>query len=305
MEIYDTVIIGGGPAGLTAALYTARKELRTVIVSNDIGGQILLTNKIENYPGLPSVSGFELADKMENQVKQYPVEFITAGIRSVEIQKDGIFLLHRDDDKNLLAKTCIVTSGKHSRQLGIPGESEFTGRGVSYCATCDGPFYRNKVTAIVGGGDSAVQSALELARISSQVYLLVRSRIRASEIVARKLAEYQNIKVLRGVSPVRIKGEEKISAVVIRDKNGTEKELAIDGLFVEIGGIPNNSFLPDSLKKNELGEIITDKEGKTSIPGFFAAGDVTDSRDKQIIIAAGEGAAAALSAHEYLLRKEK
>lgn len=300
----DVLIIGGGPAGLNAALYAARKELTVQLVSTDIGGQMLLTGDIENYLGLPHVSGFELADKMEAHVKDYPVEFIMAGVKSLERTEEGIFKLHLDDGKVLEGKTCIITAGKRSRTLDIPGELEYTGRGVSYCATCDGPFYRKKDVAIVGGGDSAVQAAIELAKLCPTVYLVVRSRIRAQEVLVRRMEALDNVKVLLGYTPEEIKGEKKVTALVVKNKvDGSLTELSVSGTFVEAGGIPNISYLPEEVTCNDKGEIVTDKEGNTNMPGLFAAGDVTDCKNKQIIIAAGEGAAAALAAHEYLLRK--
>ena len=301
----DVLIIGGGPAGLNAALYAARKELSVQVVSMDIGGQMLLTGDIENYLGLPHVTGFELADKMEAHVKEYGVEFVTAGVKSLERTEDGYFRLALDDGKSLEGKTCIVTAGKRSRTLGIPGEMEYTGRGVSYCATCDGPFYRKKVTAIVGGGDSAVQAAMELAKLCPKVYLVVRSRIRAQEVLVRRMKTFENIEVLLGYTPERVEGEKKVTGLVVKHTaDGSLQTLEVSGVFVEAGGIPNNGYLPEEVKVNGLGEIITDKEGKTNVPGLFAAGDVTDCPNKQIIIAAGEGAAAALAAHDYLLKQE-
>lgn len=301
----DVLIIGGGPAGLCAALYAARKDLAVQVISSDIGGQMLLTGEIENYLGLPHVSGFELADKMEAHVKEYGVDFITAGVKALEKREDGYFRLLLDDGKTVEGKTCIITAGKRSRTLGIPGEMEYTGRGVSYCATCDGPFYRKKTTAVVGGGDSAVQAAMELAKLCTKVYLVVRSRIRAQEMLVRRMQTFDNIEILLGYTPEVISGEKKVTGLTVKNKaEDTLREISVDGVFVEAGGIPNNGYLPDSVKTNALGEILTDKDGCTSVPGLFAAGDVTDCKNKQIIIAAGEGAAAALAAHDYLLTQE-
>lgn len=303
MDMVDVLVIGAGPAGLNAALYAARKELSVKVVTTDMGGQMLLTNEIENYLGFPSISGFELADKMEAHVKQYPVEFVYAGVKSLVKEADGTFTAHLDDGSELRGKTCIVTAGKHSRTLDIPGEKEYTGRGVSYCATCDAPFYRKKTVAVVGGGDSAVQAAIELSKLCPTVYLLVRSRIRAQEILVKRMKELDHVKVYMGYTPEVVKGEKKVNALIIKNKaDGSMEELTVDGIFVEAGGIPNNSFLPSEVKVNSLGEIMTNKDGETNVEGLFAAGDVTDCRNKQVIIAAGEGAAAALAAHEYLLR---
>ena len=303
--MYDTIVIGGGPAGLTAALYTVRKEMKTILVSPDIGGQMLLTNEIENYPGFESVAGYELADKMEAQVRKYPVTIEYASVEKFRKGKDGTFTVSLDDGQELHGRTLIVTAGKRNRTLDIDGEARLTGRGVSYCATCDAPFYRNKVTAVVGGGDSAVQAAMELAAIGTKVYLLVRSRIRASEILVNRLNKLPNVEVMIGYSPVRITGDKKVDGVDIRNNSsGEESHIEVDGLFVEAGGIPNNAYLPEEVAVNGKGEILTDKDGLTNVPGLFAAGDVTDREAKQGVIAAGEGAAAALSAHAFLLRNE-
>lgn len=304
MKEYDVIIIGGGPAGMNAAMYAARKELRAAVITTDFGGQILLTSEIENYLGFPSISGFELSDKMEAHVRQYPVDFETAQVERLERLEDGSFAAHLDDGQEYRGKACIVTAGKRSRTLDIPGEASFTGRGVSYCATCDGPFYRNKTVAVVGGGDSAVQAAIELAAICPKVYLVVRSRIRAQEILIKRMKEHENIEVLLGYAPEAIEGTKKVESVLVKNReSGEERTLAVDGCFVEAGGIPNSGFLPAETALNRAGEIVTDKSGRTNVPGLFAAGDVTDNPYKQVIIAAGEGAAAALVAHEYLLTR--
>lgn len=304
MKEYDVIIIGGGPAGMNAAMYAARKELRAAVITTDFGGQILLTSEIENYLGFPSISGFELSDKMEAHVRQYPVDFETAQVERLERLEDGSFAAHLDDGQEYRGKACIVTAGKRSRTLDIPGEASFTGRGVSYCATCDGPFYRNKTVAVVGGGDSAVQAAIELAAICPKVYLVVRSRIRAQEILIKRMKEHENIEVLLGYAPEAIEGTKKVESVLVKNRESGEKwTLAVDGCFVEAGGIPNSGFLPAETALNRAGEIVTDKSGRTNVPGLFAAGDVTDNPYKQVIIAAGEGAAAALAAHEYLLTR--
>lgn len=301
----DVIVIGAGPAGLNAAIYAVRKELSVTVISSDVGGQMLLTTDIENYLGLPEVTGFELTDKMEAHAKNYPIEMKMAAVKAVA-KKEDHFEVTLDDDSILEARSVIVTTGSRRRTLDIPGEAKFTGRGVSYCSTCDGPFYRNKVTAVVGGGDSAVQGALELAALCPTVYLVVRSRIRADEILVKRLSEARNVEVLLGYTPERVEGDKKVTSLVVKNKeDGSERELTVDGVFVEAGGIANTSFLPEELEKNNIGEIVTDKECKTNIPGLFAAGDSTNNKFKQIIIAAGEGAVAALAAHEYLLRGGK
>lgn len=304
MKTYDVMIIGGGPAGMNAALYAARKDLRTILITTDLGGQILLTSEIENYLGFTSVSGFDLADRMEAHMRQYSVDLETAQVESLSVQTDGIFVAHLDDGQDIAGQACIITAGKRSRTLNIPGEAEFTGRGVSYCVTCDGPFYKGKMVAVVGGGDSAVQAAMEMAKLCPKVYLLVRSRIRAQEILVKRMKECANIEILLGCIPVRINGTKKVESIeVICTASGEGKTLVVDGCFIEAGGIPNSGFLPEAVVRNGVGEIVTDKKGCTNVAGLFAAGDVADGPYKQVIIAAGEGAAAALAAHEYLLMK--
>lgn len=303
MKEYDVLVIGAGPAGLAAAMYTARKELSTALVSPDVGGQILLTGEIENYPGFASVMSFDLADRMEEQVRRYPVVFETASVETLQ-EAAGGFSAKADDGEEIRARAVIVTAGRRPRTLGIPGETELTGRGVSYCATCDGPLYRGKTAVVVGGGDSAVQAATELSDICAKVFLLVRSRLTAQEILRNRMRRRGNVEVLLGVSPIQFSGDGHLSSVLVKvSETGETKEIAADGCFIEIGGLPNTGFLPANLKRNEAGEIVTDRRGATNVPGLFAAGDVTDNPYKQIVIAAGEGATAALSAHDYLLRQ--
>ena len=303
MKEYDVLVIGAGPAGLAAAMYTVRKELSTALVSPDVGGQILLTGEIENYPGFASVMSFDLVDRMEAQVRRYPVVFETASVETLA-EAAGGFLAKTDDGEEIRARAVIVTAGRRPRTLGIPGETELTGRGVSYCATCDGPLYRGKTAVVVGGGDSAVQAATELSDICSKVFLLVRSRLTAQEILQNRMRRRDNVEVILGVSPMQFSGEGHLSSVLVKfSETGETKEIAADGCFIEVGGLPNTGFLPQNLEQNSAGEIVTDRSGATNVPGLFAAGDVTDNPYKQIVIAAGEGATAALSAHEYLLRQ--
>lgn len=303
MKEYDVLVIGAGPAGLAAAMYTARKELSTVLVSPDVGGQILLTGEIENYPGFASVMSFDLVDRMEAQVRRYPVVFETASVETLA-EAAGGFSAKTDDGEEIRARAVIVTAGRRPRTLGISGEKELTGRGVSYCATCDGPLYRGKTAVVVGGGDSAVQAATELSDICTKVFLLVRSRLTAQEILQNRMRRRDNVEVILGVLPMQFSGDGHLSSVLVKFlETGETKEIAADGCFIEIGGLPNTSFLPQNLEQNVAGEIVTDRSGATNVPGLFAAGDVTDNPYKQIVIAAGEGATAALSAHEYLLRQ--
>ena len=303
MKQCDVLVIGAGPAGVTAAMYAARKELTTMLASPDVGGQILLTGEIENYPGFASVMSFDLVDRMEEQVRRYPVIFETATVETLS-ESDGGFSAVLDDGQEIRARAVIVTAGRRPRMLGIPGEAELTGRGISYCATCDGPLYRGKSVVVVGGGDSAVQAATELSDLCTKVVLLVRNRLTAQEILQNRMRRRGNIEIFSGVSPIRFSGNGHLSSVLVSfAETGETREFAADGCFIEIGGLPNTGFLPQNLLQNAAGEIVTDRCGATNVPGIFAAGDVTDNPYKQIVIAAGDGATAALSAHAYLLRQ--
>lgn len=304
MKHFDVLVIGAGPAGLTAAMYVARKELSVMLVSPDIGGQILLTGDIENVPGFGGIMSFDLADRLEAQVRKYPVVFEMAEVKSLVKSETG-FCVELDDGQTVSAASVIVTAGRRPRTLGVPGEKELTGHGVSYCATCDGPLYRGKNVAVVGGGDSAIQAAIEMSDLATQVYLLVRSNITAQEILQKRLASRSNVEILLGFSPTAMRGDDRLSGMTVKNaKTGETRDIFVEGCFIEAGSVPNNGFLPETLSLNGYGEIVTERGGATNIPGLFAAGDVTDTPYKQIVIAAGEGAAAALSASNYLLRKE-
>ena len=262
MDMTDVLIIGAGPAGLNAALYAARKELTVTVVAKDIGGQMLLTSEIENYLGIPSISGFELADRMEKQVRQYPVDIVYAGVKSLTKDGDGYFTAHLDDGKELRGKTCIVTAGKHSRTLGIPGEKEYTGRGVSYCATCDAMFYRKKTVAIVGGGDSAVQAAIEMAKLCPKVYLVVRSRIRAQEILVKRMNALDNVAL-----PLDLRGE----------KNSRERAAEF---LNQVGLAHRHDHLPSELSGGEQQRVALAR-AFANRPAYLFADEPTGNLDGQ------------------------
>ena len=298
---YDVLVIGGGPAGLSAALNVRARGRSVLVVSNPLEENPLWrAEKVDNHLGMPALSGAELLKEFRRHAEEAGAAFLEGKVLNTVRMDDIWYVGIGSDMENAGA---LVLAGGVARGKKYPGEAEFLGRGVSYCATCDGPFYRKKTVAIVGGGDSAVQAAIELAKLCPTVYLLVRSRIRAQEILVKRMKELENVKVYMGYTPEEVKGDKKVQGLVIKNKaDGKTEELSVDGVFVEAGGIPNNSYLPSDVKVNSLGEIMTNKEGETNVDGLFAAGDVTDCRNKQVIIAAGEGAAAALAAHEYLLR---
>lgn len=299
--MYDLIIIGGGPAGLTSAVYAARKKMETLLLTKELGGQLMWTKEIENYMGYQFISGPELMGKFEEQVKRFAVKTQYEEVTRVAVQDDGTFIV-KTEEGEYPSKTVILAPGKRSRLLGVPGESEFAGRGVSYCATCDGPLFADKIVAVVGGGDSAVQAAIELSHFSPTVYLVTRSNYRACPIIVDKMNATGNIIQLKGYVSEGIYGNDVVEKLTIRNSNSREvQDLAVQGVFVEIGLQPNSEFLTGLVSINEYNEIIIDSRTRTNIPGLFAAGDVTNGPDKQIVIAAGEGAKAALMAYEYLL----
>ncbi len=303
-ELFDVVIIGGGPAGLTAAVYASRKNLRTAIVTDELGGQPLTTSGIENYMGFQYVTGAELMAKFEAQTSQYPVEVII-GEKAARLEaQDGLNKVITRGGRVLRGRAVIVASGKRSRLLNIPGEARYSGHGVSYCSTCDGPAFAGKPVMVVGGGNSALQAALELAAISPSVQLVSLTKLTGDEILSNKVLAQDSICKHILWQPVEIKGDSKgVKSVVIASADGKDRrELDVSGVFVEIGLFPNSGFAVDLLRLNGDGEIIVDCECRTGVKGVFAAGDVTQVRDKQIVVAAGEGAKAALSAYEYLIK---
>lgn len=299
--MYDTIIIGAGPAGLTAAIYTGRKKLKTLVISLNIGGQCNWTSSIENYPGVEAMPGYELMNHFENQAKKSGVEFIDGKV--VKIEKKCKFFLIKTEEKDFEAKTLILTIGRVPRSLNVPGEDEFMGKGVHTCTTCDAPLYGGKTVAMIGGGNSALDGTLELSHIGvDKVYLIHRrNEFRADETIIEKIKKDKKIEILTPYEPVEIKGQKFVESFVIKNtENSQTKEIRVDGIFVEIGSVVDTGPIKDLVKINERNEIIIDANGGTSQPGVFAAGDATSVKYKQVIIAAGDGAKAALEAYTYL-----
>lgn len=303
-ETYDVLIVGAGPAGLTAGVYCARKMLTTAIISENIGGQALESWAIENYMGYRMVTGDDLMKKFEEQARSVNIRLEldrVAGIRRL----DGLFELTTVSGMKHRARTVILSQGKRPRKLDVLGEDRFIGRGISICSTCDGPLFKGKKVAVIGGGNSALQTAIEMSGIAASVNLIVRSTIRADETYTKMLQEKQNLTVHEHTQVTALAGEQYLTGITIRDGKGNEQKIDLDGVFVDIGWIPNTDFLDGFVRLNEGKEIVTDQNCHTSVPGVFAAGDVTSVKSKQIIIAAGEGAKAALEAHEYVMRNRK
>ncbi|WP_371381720.1 NAD(P)/FAD-dependent oxidoreductase [Sporomusa aerivorans] len=298
------IIIGGGPAGMTAAVYAARKRMNALIITKEFGGQPMWTMDIENYMGYQFVTGPELMEKFDEQVRKFPIEIKYEEVTGLEAKADGTFTVICADGQ-YQAKVVIIASGKRPRRLKVPGEVEFTGRGVSYCATCDGPLFAGKAVAVIGGGNSALQAAIEVSAFAAKVYLISLHGYKADPIVIEKLNELERPVIeLMGYTTKEIKGSQAVEKLVAANNaTGELSELEVQGIFVEIGLEPNSEYCKGLLDFNEYREVVTDCRTRTGLPGLFAAGDVTNGPDKQIVIAAGDGAKAALVAYEYLLHK--
>jgi alkyl hydroperoxide reductase subunit F len=301
--MYDLMIIGGGPAGMTAAVYAARKKLSTLLISQDLGGQPNVTAGIENYMGYQFIEGPELMEKFEKQVKQFPVDMkIGQGVSNLSQISQG-FEVRIGGDETYEAKTAIVATGKRSRLLNVPGEEKLRGKGITYCAVCDGPLFGGMKVAVIGGGNSALEAAIDMVRIADHTYLISLTPLTGDLILIDKLEKANNLMKFLEHEVLEIEGENFVEGIRIRDlKTRQERELDVGGVFVEIGLIPNSEFVKGVVTLNHLGEIEVNCANETSVPGLFAAGDVTSVPEKQIVIAAGEGAKATLQAYSYLQR---
>ena len=303
MELYDLVIVGAGPAGITAYLYAKRSLLEVVLVDKiGIGGQLLLIDFIENYPGFPEgITGFELADLFRRHIETLGLNFKQGEVKKLE-KRDNLFNLYLDNNEILTSKTVLLSIGASPRKLNIPGEKEFTGRGVSYCATCDGPFFKDKIIAVVGGGDTALQEAISLTKFAKKIYLIHRrNTFRATKILQERVFKEEKIEILWNTIVTQIKGKDQVEEIEIFNKEREEKTiLKVSGIFIFIGYEPNTDWLKGVVELDEEGFIITDGEMRTSLPGVWAAGDCRSKIGKQIVIACGEGAVAVISIENYL-----
>ena len=301
--MHELIIVGGGPAGMTAAVYAARKRIDTLLLAKDIGGQVITTTGIENYMGYHFIEGPELIDKFEEQVKQFPLEQkIGEGVVALSPQ-DGGFEVRTDGGESYQSKAVIIATGKRPRPLNVPGEEKLRGRGVTYCAICDGPLFAGQKVAIIGGGNSALEAADDMVKIAEHVYLVSLTPLTGDQILIDRVKDAPNLTAFLEHEVVAIEGTSRAEAIAIRDlKSGEEKRLEAGGVFIEIGLIPNSELASGIARLNKLGEIEINCATETGIPGLFAAGDVTNVPEKQIVVAAGEGAKAALQAHKYLQR---
>lgn len=302
-ELFDVAIIGAGPAGMTAAIYAARAELKTLLIErNSIGGgQILNTYEVDNYPGLPGISGYDLGTKMSEHVDKFSVTRLEAEVESLNLR--GSEKIIRTDEGDYRAKTLVITSGNSPKRLNVPGEEELAGMGVSYCATCDGAFFKNRVAVVVGGGDVAVEDAIFLARGCSKVYLIHRrDSLRAAKSLQTALLSLDNVRVIWDSVVDSINGTESVESISVRNvKTDSVSELPADGIFIAVGTTPNSDFYKNcEVAKDENGYIIAGEDCKTDIPGVFAAGDVRTKRLRQVSTAVGDGANAITSVSEFL-----
>ncbi len=303
-KVYDVIIVGAGPAGMSAAIYAVRKNLSTLIIAGDIGGQLGTTYEVGNYPGFDLISGPDLVQRFSEHVDQYGVErLIGEKVTGIRLQ-DNCKILTTASGRELMGRSVIVASGAHKRRLNIPGEKELAGRGVVYCSTCDGPLFKDLRIAVIGGGNSALEAAIEMNGLAEYVYLISRGDWTGDAILQDKVNAAQNVEVLKFHEPTEIHGTESVSGMTIKDlSSGKLHTMDVQGVFVEIGIFPNTDFILELVETNATGEIKIDAHGHTGVRGIFAAGDATDGHDKQIVIAAGAGANAALGAFEYLITR--
>ena len=303
MTEVELIIVGGGPAGLTSAIYSARALIDTLVIEKMLpGGQPVLTTFIENYPGFPEgISGPELAERLESQAGKFGAKIITSRpVLNISRKEEGFEV--KTEMESFLGKAVIVATGTSPRKLNVPGEEEFTGRGVSYCAVCDGAFYRDRVVAVVGGGDSAMDESIYLTRFANKVFVIHRrNQLRAEKILQERAFSNPKISFIWDTVVQSIEGDRKVELLKLKNvKTGEISELKVNGIFIYIGSTPNSSMVKDLVELDKNGFIITDNCMKTSVPGLFAAGDVRNTNFRQLATAIGDGAIAANSAERYL-----
>lgn len=299
-RVYDLIIIGAGPAGITASIYAARKKMAFAVIATNIGGQVSLSSKIENYTGFQYITGEELAAKFHEHLERYKFELKMEEAQKVE--REGNLFKIRTDTSTYLSKMVIMATGRKPRELKVPGEAELKNRGVSYCATCDGPLFENKDVVVVGGGNSGLEAVLQLTKIAKSVHLIeVAPQLKADPVLVEKARASDTVKIWTNTQVLEVVGDKVVTGIRIR-RNGDETLLPVQGVFVEIGSVPSSDMV-GFVEKNRWGEIVVDCKCETDVPGLFAAGDVTSVPEKQIVVAAGEGCKAALSAFRYLSQR--
>jgi thioredoxin reductase (NADPH) len=302
-ESYDVIIVGGGPAGLAAGLYCMRSGLKTVLIEKGLlGGQLAISKEVENYPGIEGGMGFDLAEKMAHHARSFGLEVLQKEALSVTAGT-GLHTVRLADNEAHEAVCLILALGGTARKLGVPGEAEYFGSGVSYCATCDGFFFRDKIVAVVGGGDSAVEEAIHLARLVKKAYLIHRrDALRAGKMLQQRLRAEPKIELVWNTVVREIKGRDRsVSSLALENtESGQTTDLDVDGVFIRAGYYPNNQLIPDAIRMNERGFVITDEKCETSVPGIFAVGDLRQKYANQIVVAAADGAIAALAAAHFV-----
>lgn len=300
---FDVIIVGAGIAGLTAALYTARQKLSTLVISADLGGQLLLTEEIQNFPGFVSIRGFDLVKRVEEQARLYGARIVFDEVTAVE-ETGGMFRVITSTGAEYHSDALILAFGKSPRELGVPGEKELKGRGVSYCVICDAPLYRGKRVALVGWGAHNYENAIRLRDYAAKLYWVFPGEKPLEDELLAEVVSKGDVELVPHSVPVEVKGSRRVEGLVVKDlKTGELRTLEVDGVFVELGYVTRTDFLRGFVELNEKGEIVVDRLCRTSKPGVFAAGDVTGMPYKQAVIAAGMGACAALSAYAYIMEK--
>ncbi|MFH1610505.1 MAG: FAD-dependent oxidoreductase [Patescibacteria group bacterium] len=302
--IYDTIIIGAGPAGCAAAIYAARKKMKAILITESFGGQSAVSATIENWIGEKEISGFDFARKLEEHVRfQEDLEIKDNNKISKVEKKENVFTVETEQGESFQTKTLIITAGGHHRKLNIPGEEKFDGKGVAYCSTCDAPMFRDREVVVVGSGNAGLEAIVDLLNYSSKIYLLdILSEMQGDKVLQEEILKSDKIQFVSESRIKEIYGDKFVEGIKYTDKENQEKELKVQGVFIEIGSLPNSDFLGDLVEKDKYNQIKVDKNQTTNQPGIFAAGDVTDKMYKQNNIAAGDGTVAILAAYEYLMK---
>jgi len=299
--MYDLIILGAGPAGITAAIYAARKRLNSLVITKDVGGQAARSAGVKNYTGYQYITGVELVKKFEDHIQEFKIE-VKEGEEVVGVKKKNDVIEVKTDKGVYEARSLIISTGARPRTLKLPGENEFKNRGVTYCATCDAPLFVNMDVAVIGSGNSALDATIQLMKIANKIYLINKNpSFRGDEVMREKIEASDKVTILYNANTLEIFGDRLVSGIRV-EIGGKQETLKVRGVFIEIGSISNSDFVAEPIERNQRGEIVVDNYNRTSVPGIFAAGDVTNVPQKQIVIAAGEGAKAALSANEYLAR---
>ena len=306
-ETYDILIAGYGPAGITAAIYAARKKLKVLLVGDLPGGEVTNSGALENWPGSGETDGVTLSKQLVDHLALHAdaVTILADTVKLVTKHDDGSFTFATEGGKEERGKTVIWATGRHPRLLGVPGEAEFKNRGVTYCATCDGPLFPEKDVAIVGGGNTGAEAVIMMQKIAKKIYLLhIDDTLPADPILVDAFKDDPKVEIIYNARTTTITGDVMVEQLAYQDQDGNEHTLAVNGVFVTIGAIPNTDPVKELVELNDYGAVVADRYAQTNVDGFFAAGDVTDIRDAQIVVAAGHGCSATLSAGDYLARQQ-